>query len=173
MACITSFFSATLSLSLCTGSLWLRRVGATLEFRCASFSLLWLLLLWRTGSSSSSGGMWDPAKAGTECVSPASSGRFLTSGLPGKPCCGIYNIVSEVQQCPPDRWCWLSLPSAESDMASASPHGITASRLCSHVREKLVTTVLTCISVQRGLKIFSHVVGTYDKLLLPVFFCRF
>ena len=117
-ACITSFFSATLSLSLCTGSLWLRRVGATLELRCASFSLPWLLLLWRTGSSSSSGGMWDPAEAGTECVSPASSGRFLTSGLPGKPCWGIYNIVSEVQQCPPDRWCWFSLPSAESDVAS-------------------------------------------------------
>lgn len=54
-------------------------------------------------------------------------------------------------------------------MTSASPRGITTSRLCSHEREKLATTVLTCISVQRGLKIFSHVVGTCDKLLLPVF----
>ena len=69
--------------------------GGYSSFRCAGFSLRWLLLLRSTGSRhmgfSCCGsraqllrGMWDLRGPGLEPVSPALTGGFLTTAPPGK-----------------------------------------------------------------------------------------
>lgn len=87
---------------------WLWRAGATSSrVCCASFSLLWLLLLWSTGlrahriSSCGSRALerrlqscgtqawllcrtWDLLRSGTEPMSPTMAGGFLTTEPPEK-----------------------------------------------------------------------------------------
>ena len=79
---------------LCTGFLQLWQVRAVLWLWCVGFSLQWLFLLrsvgsrawaqkvWCTGLVAPS--MWNFPKPGIEPTSPVLSGRFLTTGPPGK-----------------------------------------------------------------------------------------
>ena len=95
---------------LCTGFLWLGRVGATLSCsvrasHCSGFSLLQSTDGLQAHGLSSCGsqalecrlsscgewaqllrGMWDLPGPGLEPVSPALAGRFLTTAPPRKPC---------------------------------------------------------------------------------------
>ena len=77
-----------------TGFLQLQWAGAPLCLWFEGFSLQWVLLLqsmgWWAGFSSCSlqtlllHNMWDLPSSGIEPVSPALTGRFLTTGPPGK-----------------------------------------------------------------------------------------
>ena len=87
------------------------RAGASLSFRCMSFSLLWLLLLqsmgsrvrWLSSCSSRAVGYRLPScgtcgpRSVVEPVSPESAGRFFTTGRPGKPQrCALNQCVLEL-----------------------------------------------------------------------------
>ena len=85
---------------LCTGSLWLQRMEATLWLWCAGFSCCqawtlgrsgvsscstWARYLWHAGLAALLQGMWDLPGPGTEPLSPALQGRLLTTGPSQEP----------------------------------------------------------------------------------------
>ena len=111
------------SLQCCGAFLRLWQVGATLQLPCAGFSLQWLLLLQSMSSRvlgsvlvapglSSCGtwalecklngcgaqawllcGMWDLPRSGIEPMSPALTGRFVTSEPLGK----TYSLIKTLR----------------------------------------------------------------------------
>ena len=89
-------FLALLGLCCCAGFSLVAVVGGCSSLQGMGFSLRWLLLLRGAGSGacglSNWGkwaklllGMWDLPGPGTEPVSPASAGGFLTTEPPGTP----------------------------------------------------------------------------------------
>ena len=98
---LSLFFGCGGSSLLCAGFLQLWQVGGYCSWKCAGFSLQWLLLLQSTGSRRVSfsrygswaqqlwytgelRGIWDCPRPGIESGSPALQGRFITIGPLGK-----------------------------------------------------------------------------------------